>query len=206
MSAVLSPARCSGADDWGGWGAPVALGGLHFDCSAACVPCRPLLLFWKGMSCWFCFILSHSYHVKNNQDILPEVFLCSCSVMTGPHLVLTSQTLFTIFSGHVLCPDGSRIVSPSVASLVYCTPSYLAAVFWKIRRKKKQLRYKTDPSGHKLVFPAGIPVSVHILHNSVFDFSLSISLFSIPPFPQTPHTGVIQPYCSFSCLVFVICS
>ena len=109
----------------------MALGGLHFDCSSARVSCHPLLLFWKGMSCcWFVlFYLIHSYHVKNNQDILPEVFLCSSSVMTGPHLVLTSETLFTIFSGHVLCPDGSRIVSPSVASLVYCTPSYLAAVF-----------------------------------------------------------------------------
>ena len=107
------------------------------------LPVFLVILFCCSGKVWvvvglFCFILIHSYHVKNNQDILPEVFLCSSSVMTGPHLVLTSETLFTIFSGHVLCPDGSRIVSPSVASLVYCTPSHLAAVFWKKRRKKKK--------------------------------------------------------------------
>lgn len=154
------------------------------------LPVFLVILFCCSGKVWvvvslFCFILIHSYHVKNNQDILPEVFLCSSSVMTEPHLMLTSETLFTIFSGHLLCPDGRRIVSPSVASLVYCSPSYLAAAFWKKEEKKKQLRYKTDPSGHRLAFPAGIPVSVHILRNSIFDFSLSIH-FSVQYSPLSP--------------------
>nr|KAF6347952.1 calnexin [Myotis myotis] len=40
-------ARCSGADAGGSRRASMALGGLCFDCSTACVPCNPLLLFWQ---------------------------------------------------------------------------------------------------------------------------------------------------------------
>lgn len=103
------------------------------------LPVFLVILFCCSGKVWvvvslFCFMLIHSYHVKNNQDILPEVFLCSSSVMTEPHLVLISETLLTIFSGHLWCPDGSRTLSPQ--SLVWVLLSFVfGSSFLKEGRK-----------------------------------------------------------------------
>lgn len=153
-------ARCGGADDWGGWGAPVALGGLHLDGRSACVSCHPLLLLWKGTGFLFLVPFRKNSCIKCNWDLLPEF----------SNDWATPGTLVTTFSGHLLCPEGRRIYSPSVSSkylsLHYC-PSIIFGGSFLENRKRNNLDIKPTIWAQPAFLPS-LAVCFPIFYNSVF--------------------------------------
>lgn len=129
--------------------------------------------------------------------------------MTGPCLVLASETLFTTLSGHGLCPDGSRICSPLF--LVVFKNNYITLNIWQqlsgVGRETTEKHLCIKPAiWAQTSFSSGIDVSIYTLYSSFL-----LSHYPLLPqhpyaFPQKIHVGVVQPYFSFSCSAFVTCS
>lgn len=129
--------------------------------------------------------------------------------MTGPRLVLASETLFTTLSGHGLFPDGSRICSPLF--LVVFKNNYITLNIWQqlseVGRETTEKHLCIKPAiWAQTSFSSGRHVSIYTLYSSFL-----ISHYPLLPqhpyaFPQKTHVGVVQPYFSFSCSAFVTCN
>lgn len=79
-----------------------------------CCSGKVWVLVWFG----FLTLLERTLMILKKIRYIAWGFLSSSSVVTGPHLVLTSETLFTTLGGHALYSDGSSICSPFISSSI----------------------------------------------------------------------------------------